>query len=234
MASKDDLKATSALHHGDSALSRTGEKQLKFALTSKAIDFQIFSPYIVLCSPLQRALRTALVAYPDHKIVVDPCLREIHCDAGMTKDTLQAFIQTSRPERKAKVDLARVPNAAWWSAVPTECPIRARRRVQRVLKHIHKNTLKGKKVAVVGHSILFKMMVGGPKPFPTVWGSPRGWPKNFRPYHCRFADDAAAELKLTAASVEKEATVVLIRHAHSSAQAARTLLKKNSKQLKEE
>ena len=76
--------------------------------------------------------------------------------------------------------------------------------------------------------MLFKMMVGGPKPFPAAWGAARGWPRNFRPYNCRFAEDNGEGLKLVAAKSEKETTVVLVRHAHSSAQAAITLRKKTA------
>ena len=66
-----------AAHGGDCGLSDTGEKQLRFALRTKAADLQSVTPHVVYASPLQRALRTALTAYPDCRIVVDPRLREV-------------------------------------------------------------------------------------------------------------------------------------------------------------
>ena len=88
--------------HGDAPLSATSEKQICFKLKTKATDFLSVLPDVVYCSPLRRALRTALVAYPSDRIKVDPRLREIDANAGMMKTELENFVAATCPNRKAK------------------------------------------------------------------------------------------------------------------------------------
>ncbi len=69
-------------------------------------------------------------------------------------------------------------------------------------------------------------MVG--KPVPKSFGSVRSFPQNFRPYYANITGSTPEYL--TAAPAEPEqATLVLLRHAHSRAQAAETLRKKITK-----
>ncbi len=48
----------SDLAHGDCDLSSTGQKQLQFALKTKASDFEVLKPHVVYCSPLKRTRRS--------------------------------------------------------------------------------------------------------------------------------------------------------------------------------
>ena len=223
---QERLEAIEAVH-GDSTLSATGEKQLRFGLKTQAIDFQRLVPDVVFCSPLKRALRTALVAYPTHEIVVDANLRELDANVGMQKQEMHSFIEISSPDRKAKVDTSRVPDDAWWSTTPNEDQEKANRRVQRAMKHIYKKTSKGKVCAIVAHGGVFRTMMGKHTPFPKVWGNARGFPKNFKPYFAAIAPESSTSMRLKVIpATMDEATVVLVRHAHSRAQEANTLMKK--------
>ena len=218
----------SCLVHGDAPLSATGEKQIQFKLRTKAADFLAVLPDVVYSSPLRRALRTALVAYPAKKIKVDPRLREIHASAGKTKTELETFVAATCPNRKAKVDLSRVPaEKPWWSTAALEDEGGAAQRIQKVLKDVHKFTVKGKKVALVAHGGVFRSMVGKMKPFPKEWGSPRGFPRNFKPYFAAFCPTSSA-FKVIPATKE-DAVLILVRHGHSRSQAANTLARKIQK-----
>merc|ERR1719424_313376 len=77
-------------------------------------------------------------------------------------------------------------------------------------------------------------MVGYPlKPFPKAWGAPRGWPKNFRPYYASLQCSAnSAKVRVEPAALE-HASVVIVRHAHSAAQASRAAEKKMKRKLLE-
>ena len=225
MELQENLDTAETLHGGDCLLSATGEKQLRFVLKTKVADLQNLIPKFVYCSPLQRALRTALVAYPFHNIIVDPRLREIGTYVGMERQGICAFIDETAPQRTAKVDTTRVPEAAWWG---DENEKMAHTRVQRVLREIYKKTSKGKVCAIVAHGGVFKTMIGKPKPFPKLWGNPRGFPKNFRPYYGTIDGATPGYLKLVPATVDA-ASVVLLRHAHSRAQTANSLLQKIDK-----
>ncbi len=217
----------SDLVHGDASLSTTGEKQIRFKLKTKATDFLSVLPDVVYCSPLRRALRTALVAYPSERIKVDPRLREIDANAGMMKTELENFVAATCPNRKAKVEISRVPaEKPWWNTTLSEDPEEATGRIQRVLKDVHKYTTKGKKVAIVAHGGVFRSMIEM-KPFPKQWGSPRGFPRNFTPYYGTFCSTSSAFKVIPAA--KEDAVLVLVRHAHSRAQAANTLAKKIQK-----
>ena len=222
---QETLDEAEAVHGGDSALSATGERQLRFHLRTKPADFQVVAPHVVYCSPLQRALRTALAAYPERRIVVDPRLREIDTRAGMQAEQLRSFVATAAPQRKAKIDTAKVPEAVWWGDEDQDA---ATKRVQRFLKEICKTTSKGKVVALVSHSLLFKTMIGELKPFPKTWGSARGFPRNMKLYYGTVDDTAPEKLKV-APSAADSATLLLLRHAHSRAQAGLTLRKKIDK-----
>ena len=189
---------------------------------------------VVLSSPLKRAIRTALVAYPEHKIKVDTKLREIDAATGMHKEDMEKFISEAAPNRKLKVDLSGIHQTKpWWPS--KESPEEAAQRVQRALGAVQKLTSKGKKVAIVAHGGVFRSMVGQLKPFPKEqWGSARGWPRNLSPYYARFLDApegapaTTTTLKVVPATREN-ATLVLVRHAHSRAQAANTLKKRIEK-----
>ena len=87
---------------------------MRFRLKTKPVDLQCLNPQVVYCSPLQRALRTALVAYPDRRVVVDPRLREIGTRDGMLSSELCAFIAAVAPERKANINTTKVRDTAWW------------------------------------------------------------------------------------------------------------------------
>ena len=222
----------SDLVHGDAPLSATGEKQIQFKLRTKAADFLSVLPDVVYSSPLRRALRTAVVAYPTTPIKVDPRLREINACAGMTKTQMESFVVTTSQTWKAKVDLSRVPaDKPWWNTSSSE--ENPAGRVERVLKDVHKYTLKAKKVAIVAHGGVIRSMIGKMRPFPKEWGNPRGFPKNFKPYYAAFCPTSSAFKVIPAA--KEDAVLILVRHAHSRAQAATTLAKKIQKfrQLKD-
>ena len=219
MELQEIFDATEAEHGGDCMLSITGKKQLRFSLSTKPPDLQRVAPHIVYSSPLQRALRTAFVAYGDRPIVVDPRLREIDTHNGMPSTELCAFIAHAAPQRTAKVNTTKVPDTAWWGK---EDEKKTHARVQGVLRDIYKQTSKGKNVALVAHAGILKAMIGTLKPFPKTWGTPRGFPKNFKPYYGAI-EGATPELLKVVPATSETASVVLLRHAHSRAQAAITL-----------
>ena len=103
-------RSSTGTAHGDAALSATGVKQLDFLLTTKEEDFEKLRPDVVYSSPLQRALRSAVAAYPNHEIIAEPNLREVGADDGMLPSELSLVL------KKSKVDLQRVPEKAWWRA----------------------------------------------------------------------------------------------------------------------
>ena len=197
---------------------------MRSRLKTKKIDLQRLIPHVVYCSPLQRALRTALVAYPDLRVVVDPRLREVGTRTGMQSSELRAFIADTAPQRHAKVDTTKVRDAAWWGEEDEKL---AHARVQRVLREIYKKTSKGKVVAMVAHGGIFKTMIGKSRPFPKIWGSVRGFPRNFKPYYGTLENETD-RLKVAPATADT-ASVVLLRHAHTRVQAANTLLQKIAK-----
>merc|ERR1712232_1481405 len=126
---------------------------------------------------------------------------------------------------KGQVDVRRIPRGKWWGGETLES---VQIRVQSMLKEVQKAAEAGKVVAVVAHSLLLQHMAGYPiKGFPRAWGSPRGWPKNFKPYFAKVKQDSRGTLRFVAAP-SRTATVVLVRHAHSAAQAARTSRKKRA------
>jgi len=220
----EELDMAGPTHGGDSALSKTGEKQIRFRLKTKSADIAKRTPYVVLCSPLQRALRTALAAYPDGpRIIVDPRLREIGTTTGMQAEELRAFVDALAPQRKAKTDTTKVPDSAWWEEEDEKMTYT---RVQRVLRDVFKKTSTGKVVVLVAHGGVFRSMVG--KPIPKAFGSARSFPQNFRPYFAAITGTTPEHLTVTPADPET-ATLVLLRHGHSRAQAAETLRKKIAK-----
>jgi len=231
------------LVHGDCDLSETGEKQIRFALKTKAAELQQVVPHLVICSPLKRALRSAMAAYPHSKIKVDVNLREHDCKAGMLGEDMKLFLDTVWPNRTPKIDLASVSKTKpWWSAEP-ESEAAFEQRVQKALSEIQKAAAKGK-IVVVAHGVLFRKMCET-KPFPSEWGTLRIFPSNFKPYPAKIIEDCervndqeqpqagklqgkSAILKVCPAKVE-EATVVLLRHAHSRAQEANGLKRRIDK-----
>ena len=170
-------------------------------------------------------MKTALVAFPTHKIIALPELREKDANAGLFQADLLAFVETTAPNRKAKTDLSKVPDTAWWNTSNVaEAPEAVSLRVQRVLKTIHKTiTTRKKAVAVICHGGVIREMTGTPKPFPKEFGTLRAFPMNFKPYYAKIIDDGT--LKVLPASAES-ATVLILRHAHSRAQEANALHKK--------
>ena len=197
---------------------------MRFRLKTQPIDLQRLTPQVVYCSPLRRALRTALIAYPDRPIVVDPRLREVDTRTGMLDSELRAFIADAAPQRQAKIDTTKVRDAAWWGEEDEKL---AHTRVQRLLREVYKKTSKGKVVAMVAHGGVFKSMIGKPKPFPKIWGTVRGFPRNFKLYYGTLEIEAD-RLKVAPATADT-ASVVLLRHAHTKVQAASTLLQKIAK-----
>jgi len=209
---------------GDVLFSSTGKRQLEFQGTRQPADFQTPSVKKVLCSPLRRAILTALAAYPNHKITLDPRLRECSAGGGMTVGKLRAWIKKVRPDRLADVDFSRLPRGVWWGAEEKD---ETDSRLQSVLAALGGRAKTGV-WAFVGHSIAFRSMAGCPiRPFPKLWGTQRSWPKNFKPYFAN-AKRKAGKWRL-GATTPKSAGVVLVRHAHSSRQAARTAQKKKRK-----
>lgn len=224
------VMAYSNIKDGDVLLSKTGRRQLAFELTAQPDDFQMSSVRKVFCSPLRRALVTALAAYPDHRIIVDPRLREVNACTGMTLKSLRAWLKSAQPERVEDVDFSRLSAGVWWGSEEThdaEC------RVQRFLKDVSSAHAKRRTglVAVVSHSVAMHTMAGCPlKPFPKLWGARRGWPKNFKPYFANVRRSAGKPRLVAVAP--RSARLVVVRHAHSSKQAARTKKKKLLKRLK--
>ena len=216
------------LIHGDAPLSLTGERQIAFKLTTTRSDFETLTKDVVFASPLKRAVRSAAAAYPNKKIKLDPRLREIDACDGLVKTDLMNYIASNCPN--VNFDFSKVPDKQW--CLPECVGNKKNDRIQKVLKDVQKQTLKGKRVILVAHGGVFRAMTGNPKPFPKAWGVSRGWPKNFRPYYTRFASEASP-LQLCPAT-EDEATVIICRHAHSKAQAARTLAKQVEKYGKRE
>jgi len=204
----------------DVSISATGERQLTFKLTTQSSHFDRLPVQHVLCSPMRRALRTALAAYPKQCIVVEPRLRELGATGGMLREELRAFVAEIWPQGAGNVDLGRVPcEMPWWGPETRE---NVRQRLQAVLEEVRGHNMAGRVVALVGHSLAMQCMVGYPvKPFPASWGTPRGWPNNFKPYFAALAcSSESSDIRVVAAPIET-ATLVLLRHAHSEAQAAR-------------
>lgn len=202
---------------GDVLLSSTGKRQLAFEKTAQAEDFQKLSVRRVLCSPLRRALLTALAAYPDHKILVEPRLREVNCTKGLSIRGLKAWLKKEQPDRFGDVDFSRLPYGAWWGGEEEGA---VEDRFQDFLKDLSGST---GATALVGHSLSFQTMRGR-RPFPKLWGSSNGWPNNFKPYYSNIRQ-VAGKFHLVAVAT-RSAKFVLVRHAHSSAQAARRAKKK--------
>ena len=115
-------------------------------------------------------------------------------------------------------------DAAWWGEEDEKL---AHSRVQHLLREVYKKTSKGKVVAMVAHGGVFKTMIGKAKPFPKIWGSVRGFPRNFKPYYGTLESETDY-LKVAPATAES-ASVVLLRHAHSKVQEANALLQKIAK-----
>lgn len=205
---------------GDVLLSSTGKRQIAFELTTKASDFP--SVRKVFCSPLRRALLSAIAAYPKHKIIVEPRLKEVGASSGLTLRRLQAWLKKVRPKNLQDVDLSRVEAGVWWGA---EDESEAEKRLQSFLADIRR--LPGK-VAVFGHSVAFQTMASfSAKRFPRAWGTRRGWPKNFKPYYANIVTRGFTSVE---AAPPRSANVVLVRHAHSRNQAARTAKKRRLKE----
>lgn len=217
---------------GDVLLSSTGERQLAFELTAQPCDFQSPTVQKVFCSPLRRALLTALAAYPTHRILVEPRLQEIRSSSGLTLRKLRAWLKKEYPDRVKDVDFSKMPTGKWWG---NETQEDAEDRLQSLLLDVRRKQAKFGLIALVGHSVAFQTMAGFPgSPFPKLWGTRRGWPKNFKPYFAKVKRSAdTGKLRLFAVSL-KSAEFVLVRHAHSAKQAARTAerkrLKKSMKQ----
>lgn len=220
---------------GDVLLSSTGTRQLAFELTREPADFQPHSVRKVFCSPLRRALLTALAAYPNHKITLDSRLREVSARAGLDVKKLKAWLKEVQPDRVADVDFSRLSSGAWWGS---EQPDETAARLQSLLKDVNKSSARTGLVALVGHSIAIQTMAGlnnggfqlesESRPFPRAWGSRRGWPKNFKPYFAKLKFSVAKQLHVVAVA-PKSARLVLVRHAHSAMQAARTAKKMKMK-----
>jgi broad specificity phosphatase PhoE len=215
------------LTHGDAILSATGENQLAYKLKTQPGDLAL-PVDVVFSSPLRRALKTALIAFPTQKIVVLPDLREFDANAGLCQADLLAFFEKTAPNRKAKADLSKVPDKPWWNtSTVAEAPEAVSLRVQRVLKSIHKTiTTRKKAVAIVCHGGVIREMTGTPKPFPKEFGTLRAFPMNFKPYFAKIVEEGT--LKVLPATAES-ATVLLLRHAQSRAQEANALQKKIKK-----
>eukprot|EP00929_Paragymnodinium_shiwhaense_P100218 TRINITY_DN6238_c0_g1_i2.p1 TRINITY_DN6238_c0_g1~~TRINITY_DN6238_c0_g1_i2.p1 ORF type:complete len:225 (+),score=41.60 TRINITY_DN6238_c0_g1_i2:120-794(+) len=208
-------------------MSQTGERQLAFELTAQPEHFVQRPVKAVLCSPLRRALLTALAAYPEHRIVVDPRLRECDASSGLTAKRLRSWLKETQPDSLKRLDLSRVPSGIWWGKETTGA---VQRRLSSVLKDSVKASSRKGIVALVTHSLAVKAMACCPmRPFPKAWGTPRGFPKNFKPYFARVREgESEGQLRIEAAHA-KQAEVVLVRHAHSAKQAARTAEKKRRK-----
>lgn len=206
---------------GDPLLSATGSKQLNFECTTQPGEILDFPVQKVYCSPLRRALLTALAAYPGHKIIIDPRIREVDAAKGMTKGDLQAWLKFARPDVYDNVNFTNLPRGIWWGRETEE---ETEERLQSFLREFDQKRKPTQKVAFVGHSVAFQHMVGHPKPFPKRWGTPRGWPKNFKPYHA-CVQPVGHQLRVVAKAAQS-GNVILVRHAHSARQAARTAAKK--------
>ena len=58
-------------------------------------DLQLVPVDTVFSSPLRRAVKTALVAYPTEKIVVLPDLHQVDANAGLCRADLLAFVSAT-------------------------------------------------------------------------------------------------------------------------------------------
>lgn len=225
---------------GDVGLSATGKKQLSFQLRTKPEAFKKCPVDVVFSSPLTRAVLTANAAWGPHvgKLVIDPRLQEWRTAYGKSGVDLKSWAKgVDVPEGGVApaLDVSRLKKKQWWN--PDEPEEQLATRVQSILGEIH--TAKKKRVVgLAGHAGLFKEIAGNPKPHPKAWGgNPRGWPKNFKPYFGKtetyqVKDDETRKKEVrykVVPSNPKNATVVLLRHAHSAAQAARRAAKRRAK-----
>lgn len=208
----------------DVLLSQTGLKQVSFQCTTQPEHFKGRPPQKILCSPLRRAIITALAAYPNESIVLDTRLREKDATSGLMKLELEAYIAKHHPRAVALIDVSRIPaNKRWWG-IETDAEVR--QRLQSLLVEVKDFCLSSGTVAFVGHSLAMQYLVGYPiKPFPATWGAPRGWPKNFKPYFASLNCSPDSRIRVVPSEMDT-AQLVLVRHAHSEAQAARTAEKK--------
>ena len=226
MSVEDLLRKLSDAHGGDALPSPTGMKQLEFKLRTKEEAFGYMTPDIVYSSPLKRSLLTAGAVYPEKKIVVDARLREMNTRCGLTREELQVYVDT---DIKADVDLSRLPQkGAWWSVREEESTECVQKRVQAMLTEIKRQVAKNKKIAIVSHHFVIKEMAKMRGVFPKQWGNARRFPVNFIPYYGVLAEGMSrkgAFLKVAPAKKEA-ASIVMVRHVHSKAQAANTLRNK--------
>lgn len=181
----------------DVELSKRGEKQIGFELTTRAADFPKVDEVYV--SPQKRALLTAMAAYKGKKLIVDSRLAEIGGCYMRSAEELSSYMDVK--------------------AGSTNCSKQSVFKINKegsepFLVELARTLVSGKKAAVFGHKLNLREMVAD---FGAGFhgGNKRIWPLNFRPYLAKVKDGCFIP------ATAEDYDVVVCRHAESAAQAER-------------
>ena len=140
----------------DSTLSDRGMRQVAFKLSCKSKDLCPGGQpvHLVFCSPLKRAILTALAFTAAKCVVLVPGLAEVRTGYGMNAVEMAAWFAESGIDG-SKFDLSML-NPEWASNLAKETESAARARVNRTLTAIQRywgasEYSKGTKIAIVSH-----------------------------------------------------------------------------------
>jgi hypothetical protein len=213
----------------DCLLSNCGNLQIQFKKTTKASDLIIkddegnaCQAAYVFTSPLKRTLLTAFAIVksmqPIAQIIVLPGLTEVATARGMSKDEVIAFCNQNGI---SDIDTTKMPDGEWFNANESEEEARSR-----ITAVSHKNTIG---MALGRKTYPFKKKGETNAPLPDGWGSAQGFPMNFKPYRVSMDGGGSGREKSILAPCPN-GTFIVIRHAHSVANAAKRVANAASKQ----
>ena len=220
----------------DCELSECGIRQTTFKLTRKACDIASIGGKRIetlFCSPLKRAIRTALAFPHTTKIILIPGLAEVRTSSGMNYLQMVAWL-TKESIDISKFDLTILQQEQHWTAAK-ETKQSAEQRISKALQEIrnlsstnaigivsHKNTIN---MCLGRHTYPFKERKEINPPLPHGWGCRQGFPANFKPLRVRFG-------KRHLVPALTNGNIVIIRHAHSQNNEKRRKRRKTLKGLK--
>lgn len=234
------LSRSGVLHDCD--LSPLGEKQIAFEMKTKPEHLQVGgSPVkVAFVSPLWRAVRTALAAFPKASLVLLPDLCEVGTCFGLNVADVRGRVQSAGFSSRS-VDYSRV-NDRWWEGVEPRTDGKAAvARVRRALLTVRE--LAGDKpCAVVCHGNVIDVAMGRHKwlsqtydwtpevimnpPLPLSHCWRRGcvmqtFPNNFFPYRGTISKEGVFVPPCSPPNHEQGercfgGSVLMLRHAHSA------------------
>jgi broad specificity phosphatase PhoE len=205
----------------DCELSERGIRQTTFKLTQKARDIASIGGKRIetlFCSPLKRAVRTALAFPHATKIILIPGLAEVRTSTGMNYMQMVEWL-TKESIDISKFDFTILQEQQQWEASKETKQI-AEQRIYKALQIIKKMS-KTNAIGIVSHKNTINMCLGRHTypfkkrkeinpPLPHGWGSRQGFPANFKPLRVCFRK---GNKHLVPALTN--GNIMLIRHAHS-------------------